>query len=472
MSTDRSAAPPPRALLALLAVVTGAAYALVPVLQYRRFRGSSWDNAIFEQGVAAYARLEAPVATIKGPDVNLLGDHFSPVIALLAPVYRLVPDARTLMVAQAVLLAVSVYVVGVAAVARLGRPAGLALTAAYALSFGIASAVQVDFHAVAFAVPLLALAGAAWLRGDVRGVLLWSLPLLLVKEDLGGTVAVIGLVLWLRRPARRAHHRGAGALLMVVGVFGALLVLLVVVPALSPDGTYAYLGDLDTGTTTETSGSVGLAGLLEGWSTKAVTTLLTVGVTALAGLFSPWMLVALPTLLWRFAGDNPTYWGTDWHYSLVLMPVVVVACVDAVERLRGSSRRALRVWARATPAIALGVAVLLAVGGPYPALFRPASWSTTPRAADAAAVLREVPPGASVETDVGVMSHLAADHPLWWVGTSPADLRPDYVLVDQVRGGWSGPVDAVGYAEARHPGSTYELVLARGGLQLARRVGP
>jgi hypothetical protein len=85
----------------------------------------------------------------------------------------------------------------VAAVRHLGTAGGTAVGVAYGLSFGLAEAADFDVHEVAFAVPLLALAGSAYVRRDWRGVCLWALPLLLVKEDQGLTVAAIGVVLLL-----------------------------------------------------------------------------------------------------------------------------------------------------------------------------------------------------------------------------------------------------------------------------------
>ena len=43
-----------------------------------------------------------------GPGFNLLGDHFQPIVALVAPFFRLFPTPVTLLVAQALLTAVSV----------------------------------------------------------------------------------------------------------------------------------------------------------------------------------------------------------------------------------------------------------------------------------------------------------------------------------------------------------------------------
>lgn len=82
-------------------------------------------------------------------------------LALLAPFYRLWPTARTLLVAQAALIAVSVLPLTAWARRALGSQAAVAVGLCYGLSWGIASAVGFDFHEVAFAVPLLACSLAA-----------------------------------------------------------------------------------------------------------------------------------------------------------------------------------------------------------------------------------------------------------------------------------------------------------------------
>ena len=425
------------------------AYALLSVRRFARLEPSSWDNAIFEQAVRGWATFRGPVVDIKGPGFNLLGDHFSPVLVLLAPFYRVAPSAQTILVAQAVLLGTSVLVVTLLAVRRLGGPAGWALGVAYGLSFGLASAVRSDFHEVAFGAPLLALAGAAYVDRRWRAVVGWTLPLLLVKEDLGATVLMVGVVLWL------AGERRRGVWLAATGVVGAALVVLVIVPAFNPAGVYDYA-----------SGVGGDRGLLATIAAepgrKALTVLLTFAVTGLAALASPWVLLVLPTFAWRFAADNPFYWGTDWHYSLLLMPIVFVAAVDAMQR-----RPALR-WA-AVPA--LGVTAALLVTSPLAALVEPRTWEEAPRAAAAEQVVEAIPDGASVETDIGLITHLATDHRVYWIGTIasgplPAG-DPEYVLLDH----WANvgsPPDAVAYAAEQH-GGTWETVLEVEGYQLARR---
>ena len=184
--------------------------------RFRYLATRSWDLGIFEQAIRAYAHLHAPVVDLKGPGFNVLGDHFSPVTALLAPVYRVFPSPVTLLVAQAALFALSAVPVTRAAATPPRPTRGLALGLAYGLSWGIQRAVDFDFHEMCFAVPLIAFSLEALLAGRWRRALLWALPLVLVKEDLGVTVAAIALVVALRRPPH--SPRAALWALAVAGV--------------------------------------------------------------------------------------------------------------------------------------------------------------------------------------------------------------------------------------------------------------
>src|SRR5260221_373083 len=104
-----------RAFALTVSVASALVYGLLAVLQHARFRTTGYDLGIFEQAIRGYAHLRAPIVPLKGPSVNILGDHFSPIIAVLAPVYRLVPSAYTLLIAQALLVAGSVYCIARAA---------------------------------------------------------------------------------------------------------------------------------------------------------------------------------------------------------------------------------------------------------------------------------------------------------------------------------------------------------------------
>ena len=429
-------------IAAALGLTIGALHAWVTLRRFSRFESMSFDNAIFEQAIKGYARDGVPTVDIKGPGFNVLGDHFSPITALVAPFYRMAPSAQTILLAQVVLISISIVIVAALAMRHLGTVVGCVIGILYGLSFGLQSAVEADFHEVAFGAPLLALAGAAYVDRRHAAVVLWSLPLLLVKEDLGLTVAVIGGVLWWAGERRRAVLLGA------VGIAAMALIILAIVPAFSADGSYAYFGRVggEGGT---------FATIFDEPGRKAATVLLTVGVTGLAALFSPWVLVLLPTFAWRFVGDTPFYWGTEFHYSLLPMTIVFVAMVDAMVR------RPVLKWV--TP-IAVVVSGFLMVSSPIASAFE--DDPAPARVATAREVVSLVPDGVTVESDMALISHLVTDRTVYWIGTV-GDAIPEYVLFDQ----WTrigSPPDIVGYAEETHGGS-YEVVFERDGYVLARR---
>ncbi|WP_255307999.1 DUF2079 domain-containing protein [Streptomyces marincola] len=409
----------------LLAAVFCAGYAAVSVTRWRRWENRSWDLGIFEQVISSYARLEAPVSDLKGPGFPILGDHFSPVTALIAPFYRLFPGPVTLLVAQAALFALAVVPVTRAAAHLLGRARGAAVGAAFGLSWGIQRAVDFDFHEIAFAVPLIAFALEAVLRERWRAALCWALPLLLVKEDLGLTAAAIACVVALRagpadpRTARRALAVAA------VCVVGCALTLTVVIPSFNAGGEYDYWSKL--GESGAEGGGGPFGALFTGAEEKLRTLLwILVPTTGLLALRSPLLLVALPTMGWRFVSQDPHYWSTDWHYSAVLMPVLALALTDAVARGRSSSRPWLRGYAHHLPAAVLAAALALSTALPAADLTRAETYRAGPLAAAGERVMAAVPDGAEVAANVRPIAHLTQRCRVFWIGGS-GDLVPDWI---------------------------------------------
>src|SRR5262249_22548601 len=113
----------PAAVPYAIAAGAFALYAALAVVRHQRLE-TGFDLGLFEQAVRAYARLQPPVVPLKGPGVLALGDHFHPIVAALAPLYRLLPGPVTLLIAQSALLALSVVPVTRLAERRLGRAAG------------------------------------------------------------------------------------------------------------------------------------------------------------------------------------------------------------------------------------------------------------------------------------------------------------------------------------------------------------
>ncbi|MFC0601360.1 DUF2079 domain-containing protein [Streptomyces palmae] len=443
-----------------LALGLFAAYATLSVCRYRRMETMSWDLGIFEQAIRGYAQLKAPVADLKGPGANILGDHFSPVTALLAPLYRLFPGPVTLLVAQAALFALSAIPVTRIAARLLGRGRGLLIGVAYGFSWGVQRAVDFDFHEICFAVPLLAFALEAVLAERWLRAALWAAPLVLVKEDMGATVAAIGTIMLIRTWRLRDSRVSLTAIgLIGFGVIAAAVALGVIIPAFNSGGSYDYWQKMDSGTTTAT---IPLDTALR---TLAWVLLPTTGLLALR---SPLLLAALPTLGWRFVSHDDHYWGTDWHYNAVLMPVVFLALVDACDRSRRSPRAWLSGYARQLPVAVAGAALALSSSLPLYGLTVPDTYRKPDSVRAAEHLLATIPDGASVEANVPPISRLAHRCRVFWVGDTRG-ITPDYLAFheDPPR----TPQDMADYARQLHPDAEYQYMGTAGGVYLLKLKG-
>lgn len=464
-------------LAAALATAVWSAYA---VTQWRLYESPSWDLGIFTQLAQAYAGLEAPIVTIKGEGFHLLGDHFHPILVLLGPVYALFPSGLTLLLVQGLLFGISAVPITAAARELLGPRLGMAAGLAYALSWGLASAVAVQFHEIAFAVPLLAASLAAYLRRRWWACAAWAAPLVFVKEDLGLTVLVLGLVLWWH-----AGERRVGATLAAWGAAWFTVTILVILPALNPLGGYDYYDRLDGG-----GPSTGLAGLLDVVagtltpSTKYLTVLLLVLAAGVVGLRSPLLWLAMPTLGWRFLGNVEHYWGWEWHYSAVLMPIAAAALIDGARSrtgrgpLGGALRPASGRVTRIAVAVAAATTLVMGMTGPMARLAEADTWAGSGRTEAAEAAMAHVDQGAAVETDIHLMAYLVPRAQVYWYGNPGsgsddplANPAPDYLVIDARRREWTDDLpDAAALGEARHPGTSYELEFDVAGYQVAVRV--
>jgi uncharacterized membrane protein len=505
--------PGPRATLDpvtwVIALATFVAYDTISVFRYLRLEPGSWDLGIYTEYVKQIAHGHAPVVSIRGSGFNLLGDHFQPIVALLAPFFRVFPTAETLLVAQALLTAVSVIPVCRAAQELLGAWASRGIGLAYGFSWGLQQMANFDFHEIAFAVPLLAFSLSALVRRRLWPAVLWALPLVFVKEDQGFTVAAIGLLiagmgvsrLYAARPGATAGGPGqdpaseepgptawirAGALLAVWGLAWSVLAIVVIIPHFNPAHHYPYWNDGGViGPGGHPSAGALLHQLTVAGHEKLWTTYLILLPVAFLALRSPVALVAVPSLVLRFISTNSYFWGTGWHYDATVMPIVFLAAVDGMARLRDGSRRRAPARHRGPPwlpapgeavarygaAVMAAIAVFLAFRFPVDELWSPQTYEISPHVSAEDAAMARVPDGVTVETTLSMLAPLAARADTYWIGTYP-NPAPAYVVFDEDNSGWSPPpANPLTFVEQRHPGWAYQRVFSDDGVSVFRRTG-
>src|SRR6266545_3447010 len=185
----------------LCAAVLGVAVAVFVVAFTRatwtmhdRFGTYGFDLGIYDQGTWLLSRPRAPFVTVRGLD--LLGQHASYILALVAPLYRVWADPRLLLLLQVLFLAVPAVVVYRLGARHLGHPAaGLAVAVAYLAYPGVQWAITWQFHPEAIAAGLLALAVLAADRRDHGTMALLLALAALCGEEVGLVVAGFGVLL-------------------------------------------------------------------------------------------------------------------------------------------------------------------------------------------------------------------------------------------------------------------------------------
>jgi len=421
----------------LLAAIFATLYAADSVRRYLEFRTESWDLALFTEAVKQYAHLHAPIVDARAPGFDLLGEHFHPILALLAPFFAIEPSPITLLVAQALLFAVSIVPVTSLARERLGNWPGYVMGAAYGMSFGIVQAVDFDFHELAFAAPLIALALQALLRDQSKLLVVACIGLLCTKEEFGVTVVLpLGIAWFLRDRASWRRHLPLAA----AGVAASALQILWLIPALNPNHVYGFL--TNAGATGSAGNDESLGQLFTDLGGKLHLLLLLGLVTAFTALLSPLVLLAIPDLLMRFASSNTFYWGTLYHYDSVLMPILFIALA--------------------------GLSMQSAYG--LPQAFSQQQYAPSPLHIQALrAAVHEIPPGATVESGISTLAPLAAKADAFWLGNTSVDPAPEYIVYDTLTAAEPlTPARMVQLAEAWHPLAVYELVSSQDGVDVLR----
>lgn len=492
-----------------VALLTAVLQALIGIQQYRDFYLGGYDLGIFDQAIRNYAHGHMPVSPLKNAhDVaqilpsyhhtfSILGDHFSPILALLAPLFWIWNDPVVLLLAQAALFGAAVPSVWLFTRRGLRRlaPERTAVATAYivALAFGISwplqMASQAGFHEVGFFTLLSAIAIERLQAGRLRAATLAALALLLVKEDTGYVVAMFGLVLLITRqvggvplePATRRRCRWTGAGLIVGGIGAALALSAWWLPAFGGrPGYYWYYEQLG-----QNMGSA-LAKILTHPvyafdlatqpGMKVHTFLLLLWPVLFFCLLSPLSLLAVPLLAERAFSDRPEHWGLDQHYNAFLAAILVMAAVDGATRAYRVAGRVRARWfagarrpkrplgaayVRTWAVAILAATVIVGVQWPMPLreVFAPGPWSATPFITAENQAVARVPDGVCVEADNDIAPHLVS--------------RAHVLLLDQVPHGcpwvvlqtatisypFSGPAEESARA-ARLAADGYQLVFS------------
>ncbi|HEY1703536.1 MAG TPA: DUF2079 domain-containing protein [Trebonia sp.] len=451
--------------VAILTLAMAALYAVFSLTLQHTTQTSSYDLVIFDEAIRSYAHLQPGIAIIKGdhngfgPNFSELGDHFSPMIALLAPFYWIYNGPQTLLVAQAVLFALALPPLWVYTRRALGggRKAVIAaylVAIAYALSWPIVNAAAFDFHEAAFAPVLTALIFERFQAGKLKTALLACFGLLLVKEDMGFYVAGVGIFLLFQdiilRKSTVNRQKLIGVGLIVGGFIAVVVSVYILIPAAGGKSSYywAYTELGPNGPAAATymaTHPLTTAHILVSPSEKAHTYLWLFAPFLFLSLLSPAVIPVLPLLLERMLGVKyPDWWGLPYHYNSYLVITLAIAAVDGAARVdrwvRKIKMKELKLGDRLAagwiPVIATGLMAVIAIAVvprfPLDQMLHPSFYKRTAADNAAIAAANAVPSGVTVEAMSNIGPQLTGrDTVLLWDGdgtTSKYEPEPPWVV--------------------------------------------
>ena len=324
-------------LVVVAAITAYAIYFSFTTVQIHRGLGTSaYDFGLYDQGIWLLSRGRNPFVTLMGR--NLFGDHTSFILLLLVPLMWIFSSTSMLFVVQSVVIACGAIPIYAYARKRLESDAlGCVFACTYLIYPAVSWTNVENFHPDSFLGVLIAAALWAALSRRWRWYAVAVVLALLVKEDVVLVVAPIGVWVALRRDVRIG-------LATVVGAIGAALLCFLVV-----------IRDL-TGTAFRNSWRIpfgGLGGLLKTAFTSPVTLLryltsdgrMTYVMQMLAptgGMFfiAPSVaLVGFVVLLSNIVSTFYYQYQIQYHYSLVIAPILIFGNVYAIGRLSKVARR-------------------------------------------------------------------------------------------------------------------------------------
>jgi len=299
----------------------------------------AFDLGIFDQGVWLLSRFKSPFVTVNGR--NLFGDHTSFILLPWAIVYRVIPSAKVLMAGQTVALGAGALPVFLIAREKLRAEMLAALLAiAYLLQPVVGwMNLSENFHPDSFEIPLVLFAVWFLLRHRWVGYWICVVALLLVKEDVALLTFGLGVYVALR------HDRRVGWITCGVSVAYLAASFWLIIPAFLGGGT-VYSSRLLFG------GPLPLVKKMFTHPGEVISEVVTrkrewylwqlfAPVGFMAWLAPSVLLIAAgPLLLNLFSGFGYQF-DVRYHYSTLILPIIVVATIFGVVSAPRRYHRAL-----------------------------------------------------------------------------------------------------------------------------------
>lgn len=320
-------------------------YGSISLVNHYQFRTSALDLGFNTHALYCYAHLINPRFMAK-PEINYLGNHFTPLIILFVPLYYLL-GSYTLLIIQ--ILAILAGGLGVYFYAKLKtRYAWLPviiLFQFYSL-WGIYSALAYDFHFVVIAAMLVPWFIYFYEKDNRKWTFIFLALILLCKENMSLWMVFVITGLYVRDKFRKLKTQPLYSISLIVtaGLY-FILVVGIIMPAINKGAvpiyfknSYSHIGasfsEIIVNLITHPKDTFDLffKNIYPDkpyYGIKAELYLVIIASGGIALLFKPYYLIMLiPVFTQKMLSKSPLLWGTLYHYSIEFVPIISLAVFE------------------------------------------------------------------------------------------------------------------------------------------------
>jgi len=306
---------------------------IIAIMKHISYNTTAYDLGIFDQLLWNVLHGNGLYSSMLGH--HFFGEHVSPILFLLAPMYWIYAGPKILLIFQTMALASGAIPVYWVAEKKLqSRRLALFFSCLYLCYPPLRAINLFDFHPVTLTIPLLLF---AFFYLDQKKYLLFGGFLTLAlfcKEEIATIVLILGIYI-----AFVQKKKKLGLLLSLVGIGIFILNIWVIIPYYrqAPFGfihRYGYLGD-SVPEILKTLAFHPIYVLKHVFITKKKTYFLEIfGPLGFSSFFSPsHAFLMLPTFLQNILSDFPPQYSSEYHYSSALIPFVFISAICGVQNL-------------------------------------------------------------------------------------------------------------------------------------------
>lgn len=304
-------------LIALFSVV----YSTLSILRHFHLESLGFDLGIYDQIIWLASKGKPLVSTLIGS--HFFGDHFTPSLLFLVPLYWIKADVVWLLIFQSLIACLGVLPIYLIAKEKLHNEViCLTLSLSYLLFFGVQNALFYDFHPIVITTTLLS--WMFWLYQNQKRFYFWLLFIIFLgfQENMAIFALALGSYFIIKKNIKY------GLIIIFSSSIWLLLTIYIIIPFFNHE-KFTYLPIFLLNLNIWEIIKLSYIPLI-----KLKTIFYWLLAFAFLPLGSPWIwLFIIEEVIQRFVGSGiSTRWGLDYQYNIILTPVLALATIELIQK--------------------------------------------------------------------------------------------------------------------------------------------